>query len=342
MRGHGGRGSPFALLVAMAVALLSACGGGPSPADHAAAERYLDRALALLAQNSMDINQTSWPHVVSQAKTQARHAQSPADTYAAIRFAIASLGDPHTQFLTPTEASAFNGTTAPHYDGPSGRMLPGHLAYLQVGSFEGDEAAIAAYVRTGVASVERLNANAPCGWVVDLRGNDGGNVWPMLTTVAPLLVGNPVGYFVNTAGQRLAWDVRAGRLYVAGAATLPQANPTRLRQPHPPVALLTDYNTASAGEAVAVAFRGQPDSRSFGTSTAGFATGNRVISLSDGAILLITGVYDADRTGHIYRTGDRLQPDVYARPAAQRPGQPPQPAPPTQALEWLRQSAPCR
>lgn len=77
-----------------------------------------------------------------------------------------------------------------------------------------------------------------------------------------------------------------------------------------PVAVLTDERTASSGEAVAVAFRGMPAARSYKAATHGFSTGNEVVRLPDGALLVITTCRFADRAGQLY--GGPLIPDVPA------------------------------
>jgi hypothetical protein len=86
--------------------------------------------------------------------------------------------------------------------------------------------------------------------------------------------------------------------------------PTRtgLGRPEPPVAVLTGPSTGSAGEAVLIAFKGRPDTRVFGRSTAGFATGNDGFTFSDGALLLLTMANDVDRTGVVYRNAP-IPPD---------------------------------
>ncbi len=50
---------------------------------------------------------------------------------------------------------------------------------------------------------------------------------------------------------------------------------------------LTDNQTAAPGS-VAVAFRGRPDTRSFGVRTCGLSTSNRGFVMSDGATLILT------------------------------------------------------
>lgn len=56
----------------------------------------------------------------------------------------------------------------------------------------------------------------------------------------------------------------------------------------------------SAAEATLIAFLGMPNVRTFGAPTAGLATGNEAIDLSDGAVLVLTAVREADRTGRLY------------------------------------------
>lgn len=72
--------------------------------------------------------------------------------------------------------------------------------------------------------------------------------------------------------------------------------------------MLTDSSTASAGEAVTIAFRGRPHTRSFGTPTNGVPTANAVFTLSDGALLTVTNALEADRTGRTYTAA--IPPDV--------------------------------
>ena len=58
---------------------------------------------------------------------------------------------------------------------------------------------------------------------------------------------------------------------------------------------------------VAIAFRGQALTRSFGQPTKGLSTANADFTLSDGAQLLLTIAISADRTGQRY---DAVVPDV--------------------------------
>ncbi|WP_181784218.1 S41 family peptidase [Pseudonocardia pini] len=140
---------------------------------------------------------------------------------------------------------------------------------------------------------------------MDLRGNGGGSMWPMLAAVAPLLRGDgEIGAFVDRDGGRIPWTVTKG--VVAGGRSPQLLGGAGRREG--PVSVLTDGHTASSGEAVAVAFRGLPDVRSYGAATLGLSTGIETAQLPDGLVLSVATSRFADRTGEVY--GGPLTPDV--------------------------------
>ena len=67
-----------------------------------------------------------------------------------------------------------------------------------------------------------------------------------------------------------------------------------------PVAVLLGPGTASSAEVLAVAFRGRPETRSFGAATRGVSAGNRTFALADGASLLLTVAATSDRDGQVF------------------------------------------
>lgn len=75
-----------------------------------------------------------------------------------------------------------------------------------------------------------------------------------------------------------------------------------------PVVILTDETTASSAEAIVIAFKGRNKTRFLGLPTRGIPTSNFPFKLSDGAVLNLTTIVDADRTGKIYDS--RIMPDA--------------------------------
>jgi C-terminal processing protease CtpA/Prc len=161
--------------------------------------------------------------------------------------------------------------------------------------------------------IAELDSAQPSGWVVDLRGNVGGNMWPMLAGIGPVLGESlNLGGFLDISGAIATWSYHDGiaGLSINGnesAQTGPlPGKPYRLRAT-PAVAVLVDSATGSSGEAVAIAFRGRARTRFFGGRTGGFSTVNQFFALADGAILNITVGVDIDRSGKVYLDG--VSPD---------------------------------
>jgi hypothetical protein len=162
-------------------------------------------------------------------------------------------------------------------------------------------------ITTACCSTPRMSA-AFKGWIVDLRGNTGGNMWPMLTGIGPILGDGPAGSFVAADGN-VTWfyqDGKTGTRNPGGVETvsLTLDEEPALRTSSPaPVAVLVDSSTASSAEAITIAFHGRPDTRFFGTHTAGKSTAVQPFKLDDGAELYLTTAIDADRSGKSYPDG---------------------------------------
>lgn len=167
-----------------------------------------------------------------------------------------------------------------------------------------------------------LQAGKPDGWVIDLRGNGGGNMWPVLAGIGAVLGEGDLGTFVSADGERETWFYKAGKIGVRppqgqdDIAAHVEKPPFALPE-LPWVAVLLDRSTASSGEAVAISFIGRPRERPFGEHTAGFSTSNEMYPPSDGASLFFCVGIEADRTGHRYPEG--IEPDAKLPAPVSRP-----------------------
>ena len=263
----------------------------------------MTKALDIMRDGSIFRHTVDWDTLRRKAFAQAHGAQKPADTYGAIEVALASLGDHHSRFEDPEEAKQTMGASATSVDGPEGRSLKHGIGYVSLPGVDGSQQMYDAYVRQGKAAVAKADGTegkGACGWVVDLRAETGGGMDPVLATVGPILGDGAVGAFVDANGKKSLWSIKGGAPYVDGKSNGWNTDVPPIGRSNPPVAVLTGPRTASAGEAVVVAFHGRPDTRFFGGKTDGVPTGNESHPLSDGAELILTGAKEADRTGHIY------------------------------------------
>ncbi|SEP34387.1 S41 family peptidase [Amycolatopsis saalfeldensis] len=294
------------LLAVFVVLVAGLAASAPSPASP---REYLVYALNLLRAHSIDRDSLDWPEVEADALHLAANASGPAGTYPAIQSVIHQLGNPHTSLLTPAQAVP----PLPQTIEVPTSWTSGDVAVLTIPQFTFDPAAERRYVDAGQTAVANADSSRPCGWIVDLRGNVGGAMAPMLTVLAPLLDEGVLGSFQGPDGTS-AWTLRDGQVLLDGKPQAAEANPVRLARPRPPVAVLTDGRTASSGELTLVAFRGRSRTAAFGQATAGFVTGNEAFRLSDGAELLVTTSRAVDRAGRVY-DNTPIRPD-HPLPAA--------------------------
>ncbi|KTR96204.1 hypothetical protein NS220_03170 [Microbacterium testaceum] len=149
-------------------------------------------------------------------------------------------------------------------------------------------------VATGIAA----HADQACGWIVDVRGNGGGNMYPMLSGVSALLPDGPALSFRTRGGTATTVTVQEDGGGLEGQTIVPVS--PRAKITGVPIAVLQDAGTGSSAEAVVTAFRGIEGVRLFGAPTAGYTSANLPIPLYDGARIILTQSIYADRTGTEY------------------------------------------
>jgi carboxyl-terminal processing protease len=300
------------------------------------AQAYLDRALELIHANHRKVSLNDWPKITAEAQLEIANSKTAKDTYPAIRNALRKLNEPHSFFMEPSAApqkiegkgpvaeALQPASKMPSWDLEGKRFgvisLPGLNTYAPGGPQKGIE--YTAMVRDGLITMDKSKL---CGWIVDLRQNDGGNMWPMLWGLDPLLGTGPFGAFLGAGGRKETW-VRANGSIFPTSETLPVTPPSfPIKQAGAPVAILIGPITASSGEMTAIAFLGRKNVRLFGASSAGFTSANRPHQLSDGAYLVLTEMGVQDRTGREY-TGPMI-PDENVGDAQAK----------SAAMKWLKQ-----
>lgn len=326
------RFAQWAARLAFALSLgAGACATPPAPAPPDAGRALLSEALEILRSRALAADTVDWS--TFEAELALPEPATTADAHAAIERAIARLGDPHTRLIRaapPASAAATapapseaTGATEPVQPAPqrrvvptepAGRMLDGGIAYLVVPmcpSIARPE--LEAYARALRTVVCELQAQAPAGWIAELRFDGGGNMWPMLVGLRPLIGEGELGGAMGRAGidwtfgctGNEAWieypSGRAPQVSIDAPDCAPVAAAT-------PIALLVGPWTMSSGEIVVTSFAGLPNVRSFGEATAGLTTTTDMEALSDGSTLIVATARVIDRTGRV--VAGALAPDV--------------------------------
>ena len=300
----------------------------PDPPVSPAVQLFLDSAYATVRQHSLWRDTVTWSIVERDFRAIAAGAQAPVEAYPAIRYLLKSLGDHHSSLVLPSAAQALS--TGNRANPPAlVRVQEDGVGYVSVPAYAGQEqAAMVEFARSLQDSLSADLPHASCGWIIDLRGNSGGNMWPMLGGLRPFLGEVGIGSFVTADGGGPPWHAR-DRVDVTPSSALLSLDSAY-------VAVLTGPGTGSSGEAVTIAFRGRPRTRSFGLPTAGLSTANQLYPLPDSSMIALTVAVNADRTGT--RFGERVAPDEVVAPAAAGTSADPQLE---RAVGWLRSQAKC-
>ena len=314
--------------VVWCVALLvvfTGCGGtSSSPAQpsagtpSAAARSYLDELIGIMQASSINrykIDWASFRQSVYQAAGSSDTIQAAVES-GAIGVALRRLADHHSFYMKANGSYIYNPDPLGRCADPSppAAVVPAAVGYVQVGGFGGSGSEITAFatsIQSRIQSqdgsnVTRLDRGSARErrrqHVADDRG------------ARPVLGEGTAGAFIDPDGKVSYWGYANGASTSSGVPVVQLPQPYQLLRANPRVAVLTNCFVASSGEATAIAFRGRPDTRSFGTSTVGNSTANSSTKLSDGAWLYLTVSVMADRT--LTRYGDVVAPDeVIADPA---------------------------
>ncbi|WP_055562913.1 S41 family peptidase [Hymenobacter sp. AT01-02] len=287
--------------------------------------KYLEEVVRILQANSLHRTTINWVAFKQNLLAEARGANTLEQAYPAVAGALVALGDKHTQFYG---ARPVKGPEIPPAKQPpiyADEPIPEDIGYIRIPWVVGNQQQLAVYMTHVQARIKAQDKRELRGWIVDLRGNMGGNMWPMLVGVGPVLGEDTLGYYIDANNTRTAWQYEKGKALLDGDVRAETAPYYTLKSANPVVAVLTDTLTASSGEAVAVAFKARKHTRSFGAGTGGVPTSRSRFDLSDGSVLLLTTAVFADR--RLVPYGHSLAPDELLRPAEVVP----------RAIRWIRE-----
>ena len=293
----------------------------PSPA----ARKYLEEVVSIMQANFINRAAINWVVFKQNLLAKASGANTIEQAYPAVVSAIVALGDKHSMFAPARLVKESKLPTAKQPPLYPDEPVPGDIGYIRIPWVVGSQEKLDTYIANVQVQIKERDKPELKGWLVDLRGNMGGNMWPMLVGVGPVLGEDTLGYSFDSNNTKTAWRYEKGKALADGDIEAETANYYALKSANPVVAVLTDTLTASSGEAVAVAFKARKHTRSFGAGTCGVSTGRSRFYLSDGSVLLLTTAVFADR--RLVRYGHSIAPDEPLKPAEVVP----------QAIRWIRE-----
>lgn len=275
----------------------------------AKAHNLLDEALLFMQKNYYRKNTVEWNNLISSAKKRLNSSGNCNETYDVISWCFKELNETHSFIMTPARAAVYNNNGGnPQAKTPihelvgdiKAELLDDGIAYLTVPWVSTTDAVICTMIADSIQQlIAGLDQKNPRGWIIDLRKNTGGNCWPMLAGIGPLLGDGTCGYFVS-AREKIPIIYNNGAAFQGKYIRCSTGKPGyKLKDTKQPIIVLTGNRTVSSGEIVALAFKGKEQVAFYGEPTAGYTTANATYTLSDNSMLVLSVCQEADRNGKI-------------------------------------------
>ncbi len=152
------------------------------------AEGYLQAALDIMEYNSIDCYKIEWASFREETFRIALSDLSTADTYNAIRSALERLGDDHS-FFRESENNPLPKISIPgmagkvkFYNPASGVLglrITENIGFIRIPGFIYSGGAAKVFATSIQNKVRENDGENVKAWIVDLRQNTGGNMWPI-------------------------------------------------------------------------------------------------------------------------------------------------------------------
>jgi hypothetical protein len=301
---------PFFLATLLAgLFLVTGCVKDDPAELSAEAENFLTEILDIMEANSINRDKIDWVDFREKVFKKAIGANSIEEAYPGIEEALTLLGDNHSSYRKSGGGIIFVGQLSCEGENNALPTIPDNIGYVKVNSFTGGstDGSAVFFAKAIQQQIRAQDSEDLLGWIVDVRNNGGGNMWPMIAGIGPILGEGIAGYFVYPDGLEESWGYQGGASTSNGSAVTTITGPYELLQSNPRVAVLVNNGIASSGEAVAISFIGRDNTKSFGVATCGLSTANSAYQISDDSLLILTTAYMADRGKNVY--GIPIEPD---------------------------------
>jgi C-terminal processing protease CtpA/Prc len=274
----------------------------------------LDKIIEHAENNSLYRKNIDWNTLKKEMYDLAKNADSMPQLKPALDLMLKELNDSHGRvFYNNTYLSYYSGEKKEHRnqmnsdvynDIQSGQVyefksmiLQDGIGYVRiVGLPMGDNEKMTSEIQDAVCKVIDKGANK---WIIDLRFNGGGNMFPMVEGITNI-IGNAVvgGTEGVTENESSIWEIKNGDFYYDDQ-TVAFANKCTIEETQK-VAVLTSVYTASSGEALAVILKNRPKTRFFGNKTMGMITATDWKQIDSLTAMSISVGYYRDRENNLY------------------------------------------
>lgn len=275
----------------------------------------LDKIIDHVENNSLYRNNVDWPLLKKEIYVLAENADSVPQLKPALDLMLKKLKDSHGRIF-------YNNQFLAYHTGPKKEHLKnidwdvyGDIQTAQVYGFKAsvlrESVGYVRIVGLRMGDNEKMSndiQNAVCNlmekgvekWIIDLRYNGGGNMFPMVEGITGIIGDGIVGGTMGvTKEESSVWQIKKGDFFY-DEQNVAIENKCPIKET-PKVAVLTSNYTASSGEALAVILKNRPYTRFFGNATYGLITATNWMQIDSLTALSISVSYYKDRSDTIYK-----------------------------------------
>ena len=283
---------------------------------------FVDEALSLIESRGLHAEAIDWGERKAAFGAAARGGKSMEELLAMFQALFDEMKDNHSFFYYDDQKFASNvgqldpeSVPKPLIDALDagegvvrGELVDG-VGYLRIPQDNSpDDAAImqrsAEMIQAAIAEVAR---EQPVGWIIDLRLNTGGTMYPMILGLEPFLADGVFASNQKRSGEVVAWSLREHAIFEGERSLARLSKPFSEDLSQARVVVLTSGITGSSGEITALAFLNRANTHFVGETSAGFMTVNEMYELPKDVILLLAEGREMDSEGKLV---ERIEPET--------------------------------
>ena len=284
-------------------------------------KNYLDSSFSIIEKNALNRSKIDWPALRKYVYEKADHAKTYEDILPLYPYIFEQLDDHHGRLIFKNKSYYWKGNdpfvknkvisdAVQKYTEPRSEIINKNIGYILIpgnNDFQSKHIdSITTLIKKAIAKVSSKNIK---GWIIDLRTNTGGNMYPMIAGLSKLIGEGKAGSFVSFDSQPTGqWSIRNSSLYFGTTKVTEIADQGYAVPAHIPLVVLTGNYTASSGEMTAISTIGRKRSVIIGEPSGGYTTVNNGFPLNSYSGLNLAVEFAADRNNHVYPK--KVTPDI--------------------------------
>jgi len=285
-------------------------------------KQYIDKTLLLIHNNALNKDKIDWNFLKTEVYNKTKDADNIQAALSVYAYLFEKIEDHHGwlsyknknyRWIKKTKRidNEIVKNAVKKYGKVKAVLINKNIGYIRIpGNNDFSTKKMDSIAANIVDEIDKINSGKIKGWIIDLRLNTGGNMYPMIAGISDLIGDNEkIGGFVTSDKKSEGeWILKNGNIYIDDNQVL---NRRKLKIPvtkQLPVTVLISGYTASSGEMTAVSLIGRKKSKMFGEDSAGYTTTNEGFKVDANSGLNLAVGYVVDRTGKLYI--ENVKPDI--------------------------------